>query len=455
MPEGVDTSSYLKPGLPVSPLDVAGKLGNLQQQKLAISQAQLDQVNQAYTYLVREINSLPADAEHGLTYDKITGAVNNLVRMGLVPQEKAQVMIGQVPKDPKGLAEFRDKIVTTGEVNIPAMNAHYGTSGTVLNGQTATPSRQFLRGAPVPAGAPIQQQPAITTEVPTATGTQQLGPQAPVIPANRLPVQGGFPGQYQDPNAPIVSNRVKTLPVGRIPGVEGPSANFGGDVIAATAEQPTPAIVPRGPVTGRPPAYDIGLKQRAEDQQVGLERLTAIKPAIQAYGMLKGLRSGPGTAPFNNAVAFLKANGIIDIKDENDPTAIYQEVNKKLSQYIQGNGTRSDADLAKKEESSPSVKSQISPALIKLTKDSIILDRVRAAVPNAFEGNDYSQYGNHRSTFPAKIDEKAFGLDLMEPKERQALLDDMKKKQNTFEGKKFWNSLATVKKLGLYNVSGE
>jgi hypothetical protein len=86
---------------------------------------------------------------------------------------------------------------------------------------------------------------------------------------------------------------------------------------------------------------------------------------------------------------------------------------------------------------------------MKLTKDAIVLDRVQAARPNAFQDQDLSQYGAHRSLFPATIDERAFGLDLMEPKERQSLIKEMKEKTGTPEGEKFWHSLELADKQGL------
>lgn len=475
----VDTSSYLKPAaLPVqkSPLDIAQQLGGLQVQQqqiqqnaIGIDQNKLNLINQKYKIVSQKLMSLVNKPD--LTADDIVKESQDALKEGLSSPELHAQFISEIPsktalqrKYPNATPqqidqEYRnvlrshiDKKLIQAEDTVAAVNHVYGAPGAADNGQSVTPTRQGLRGPPMPVGAPIQKQLGPATEVATPGGTQTLGPQTPQLPANTMPVQGGLPGQYQQPQQP--SN---ALPVGprTAPGINGPSSNFGGNVTGVTVEPNQ--IKPSGPMVSQPPMFEAGKAQLAQDQELATQKLTAIKPAMQALPLLKDLRSGPGTEQFNKAVAFMKANGILSTATANDPTAIYQEVNKKLSQYVSSSpiGQRSDAAQTLAEASSPSPKTQINPALVKLTKDAIILDRVQAARPGAFEGNDLSKYGQHRSTFPASIDERAFGLDLMEPKERVALIKDMQKKKNTFEGKRFWKSLAIVDKQGLIDTSGE
>lgn len=474
----VDTSSYLKPAaLPTqkSALDIAKDLGGLkiqqqqiQQNAIGIDQTKLNLVNEKYKIVSQKLMTLANKPD--LNADDIVKESQDALNEGLSSPELHAQFITEIPsktalqrQNPNAtpqqidqiyrqtLRNWIDKKTIQAEQNVQALNHVYGAPDTQDNGQTTTPTRQGLRGPPVPVGAPIQKQIPPTTPTFTPAGQQQLGPQQPQVPEGTLPVQGGLPGQYQQPQRP------QALPVGPIdnPAIKGQSSNFGGRVIGATVG-PDTAIKPSGPMTGAPPMFEAGKGQLAEDQNVASARLTAIKPALQALPLLPGIMAGPGTDKYTKALATLKGFGILSTSKD-DPVAIRQEVVKKLAKYVSTNpiGQRSDAAQTLAEASSPNPNVQILPALIKLTKDSIILDRVQAAMPGAFEGNDLSKYGNHRSTFPASIDERAFGLDLMEPKERMSLIKTMQQKKNTFEGKRFWRSLAIVDKQGLINTSGE
>lgn len=433
----VDTSSYPKAALPVGPLDIADKLGGLQSQALNINQQKLDQTNQALTYMTRAMGSLGPEA----TKQQYASVAQNVVEMGLVPQNMLNVYMERLTNSPSS-KDFYNEFMTAAASHKEAIDWHVGQLQNTETGQ-----RQDQTRTPLKPGA----QPSFVRSIPTEPGpsTEVLDsdPNSPTFNQKRML------GNQPPPPAQGFTN---SLPVGPIqnPAIRGQSKNFGGNVIGAeVVPNKLPVAGPTGPVVGTPPLFDEGKKQLVEDQQVALDRSNAIKPALQAYKLLKDIRSGPGTAQWNTALAFAKANNILDIGNENDPTAVYQEVNKKLSQYVQGAGTRSDADLASREASSPSAKTQIKPALIKLTRDAIALDRIKIAMPTAFEGKDYSKVGNHRATFPQKIDERAFTLDMLDlekPGERQKLIDDMKKKQNTPEGKKFWKSLEIADKAGLY-----
>ena len=113
-------------------------------------------------------------------------------------------------------------------------------------------------------------------------------------------------------------------------------------------------------------------------------------------GYYASYNSRIGLAVSNDGLAFERAQDmpIIDIDEKADPTAVRQEVVKKLNQYVSSSpvSQRSDAALTMKEASSPSPNVQILPALIKLTKDAVALDRVEALMPNAFKGNNYDKY---------------------------------------------------------------
>jgi hypothetical protein len=214
---------------------------------------------------------------------------------------------------------------------------------------------------------------------------------------------------------------------------------------------PTPGITPQGPTTAQPPLFDEGKKQLTQDQELATQKLTGIKNAQMALKLLPGVASGPGTGPYNQAVAFLKAQGIVPT-NPNDPTVVYQEINKYLNRYVQQSGLsqRSDAAQALAENSNPNLMTQLNPALVNLTANAIALDRVEASRPTAFKDKDLSKYGAFRSTYPQQIDERAFKMDLMPKPEASKLFNTMlqKAKKGDADAIKFIKSLDIANKQG-------
>ena len=253
------------------------------------------------------------------------------------------------------------------------------------------------------------------------------------------------------------------------PGPAGRSSGYPGQNNAVPTPRPNPnlpiqpksvATVPAPPLMipgAREPGYEEGLKAHNADREKAKAISLQNIPALQAYKLIQGLRSGPTTGPWNEAIAALKANGILNIKGNEDPTAIYEEANKKLSQIVKSGGSRSDADLAKSEESSPSVKTQISPALVKLTRDLITQNRIEQSIPGAFKGKDEQNYLNHTSTYADKIDPRAFGYDLLPKEEKSKLWKEMIKQTDkngvptTLTAKRFFDGLRIAKEQGLHD----
>lgn len=450
-----DTSSYPKPTAGPSALDTFGKLQGLEQQKLGIDKQKLDLANAGFDRLLQSVNALnPITA----TPDDAFKVGQNLVNMKIFTPEAFGQFVKSVPNSkeemPKWLEWMRSHTRTAQEM----VNWSYGQQGTASDNTSVYQTRS----SPNPAiGVQINPKPIITNKLPVEIQVPDTDPQSPTYgqPRFNAPASGPvvIPPQQQQPQQ---SRQQSGLPVSP------PTFNNnfpGGDPGSGTR---TPNQVvqnsfggPQGPASTMPPLYSQGQKEFNEDRELATKRLTAVKPALQALDLMKGLRSGPGTQTWNQAVAFGKANGILPIT-ANDPTAIYQEVNKYLNAYMQGNGTRSDADLAQREVSSPNITQQISPALEKLTRTQIARDRIEAARANAFYNldengkprlrNDFDKYGEHRSKFPPKMDETAFIVDRMDDKERQKLFEDMLKKKDTKEGKKFWQSLEVAKHSGVF-----
>lgn len=424
----VDTSSYQQPE-GKSVLDVAQQFGQMKQQQLNIDKSKFDQANQALTYVTRAMAALGPNA----TKEQYKQAGAQAVQMGLVPPAMLNVWNEKIDAAPTPKAAF-DEFMTAAAQHQEVINYHLGSPVSQDNQQ----------------GTVIGRIPVRTGEFdPKTIIPRQIPPTQPVVDPQTGQPQLYGTGQQQGPVA---------LPVGPRAGVQGPSANFGGNVQSAVVEPlslPATPPVGRGPTTAPSPMFEEGKKAYAADQDLATQKLTAIKPALQALPLLKGIMAGPGTDAFTKAVAGLKAFGIIPI-EANDPTAIRQEVSKKLAQYLSNNprGARSDAAQYLAEMGSPNPGVQIAPALEKLVIDSVALDRIEAMRANAYQSRDFSKYPEFRSKFPATFDERAVTLDMLEPKKRQTLLDEMKKKQNTTEGKKFWQSLAEVKRQGIFDTPG-
>lgn len=432
-----DVSSYPKPQTS-SFLDVAGKLGNLQSNALQVQRQKLDLVNTHYNNLINDLSQLGPNP----TPEAFDDVAKRSVKFGRITPEMYATVMSGVPKDPDTvigqnsdgspitkMGQYFGQVVRQVLAGHEKVNSIYGTPGYMETGQTITPIRTPMVGGPVASGNPIQIQPPPTTPaVNEANQPTMVGPQPAQIPAGTMPAQGGIPGQYTN----------------------NPVNKMGGAVQSPQASQPS-LPRPAGMATGASPDWLTGQKMINEDRNLATQRLTAIKPAMMALDKMKGLQSGPGTPLWNESVAFLKANNVIPTTIP-DNTAVYQEVNKYLNQYIQKNGSRSDAELAQKEASNPNISTQINPALIELTKNTIAQDRLEAARAGSFTNKDYSKYPQHRALFPNQMDLRVFKIDLLEPKERQALIQDMLKKKNTPEGKKFWSSLNIADKQGLVEL---
>lgn len=449
----VDTSSYPKPAaLPVqkSLLDNVQQWQGVESGKLTIDKQKLDNTNQALGYMTRAMGSLGPNA----TKEEYLAVGQNAVKMGLVPPQMLQTYEERLVKAPTAGA-FYNEFITSAAEHQKQLDYHLGTPGVMSLGDRAQPIRTSqqpgfgIRSAGQPIA--VQQSPDTTTygpdNRPVYKGpTPGLPEGPPPLPVERPAAVPARSGAAAMPSAGPLTD----------PAIPGPSRNFGGNVVSAVAEAPTVADRFSGLPAGPDPMFEEGKKKISADQETATQRATAIKPAQQALKLLPGLATGPGTDQWNKAIAFMKANNIITTAAENDPTAIYQEVSKKLAQYVASSpaGQRSDAAQTLAEAASPSPKTQISPALIKLTRDALALDRVQIARPTAFEDKNVGNYGKHQATFPQSIDERAFGLADLPKKEQTALTDKMYKKYEKDprnpEALKFFKSLDLAKKQGFF-----
>lgn len=481
--EQVDTSSYPKlPATPPSFLDTASKLQGLQTGAISNQQQQLALIQQRFKAVAGQIPGLLSKPD--LNQNDIQQFYQNNVKNGFITDDQAAMKLSQLPPTqgmPPAQAALTLKNHMGNELQqaqstMEALQYHLGQGGSVDNGASINPTlsspKPGFAGNPQ-AGGVIQPQPGIPTQPPVTQGYPSPGGDG--NPPVGTPV-------LRQPSAPPTG--LPTQPGGSIlpfkPGTAPPQIMGTGGV--PTAGAPTAVPTQKFIATGNPPQFAEGQKQLAADQDMATQRLTAIKQAQQALPLMKGIMSGPTTGTFTNALATAKAYGIIPTS-VNDPVIARQEVLKKLNAYVASSplAGRSDAGLLQTEASSPNPNIQNLPALTKLTQDAIALDRVQAARAGAFTKtangppdangkptqiqvpeDDLSKYPTHRSTFPAQVDERAFGLDNMEPKERDELMANMTKGLNrtdkngkpnpTFEAKKFFKSLNIVDQQGLIDT---
>lgn len=284
-----DTSSYLKAQPPVNPLDVAGKLGQLQmipgqlqqqQQQIqsnaiGIDQAKLKLYNDHFQIMQNELSTLANDPK--TTKEEVLERMHRIgdgfnMPDGVRRQMEAEfsnapsnVPLGKDGSTNPVLSRTLDLVMKRGMDMSQRINSQYGGQGSVSDGQNVTPSRTFLRGGPVPSGAPIAQQAPPTTQTtrkvvsPTGEVSYEpalLGSVPTQIPPNASPVPGGFPGQYNNrlnatpplPTGPMDVNKLPTNPLMKK-----------GEV-ATSAEVMPSTISPRGAATGAPTGAEEGIK---------------------------------------------------------------------------------------------------------------------------------------------------------------------------------------------------
>jgi hypothetical protein len=477
-----DTSFYPKAPAQKGLLDQVQQYGAIEQQQLNIDKSKLELAITNQGQLLETLNSLPKDA----TREDLKKWGQTAVKMKLVnPKLYAEFMTnmptltGDPAKDSKALNDFRATSEQRAMTTLNAMQWKYGQQFDRSSGQSTTPMRKDMReGTEVPTGAPIAAQLPPQTQVfdPTINAHRPVGQTGDQLPQGAQPAPGA-PGSYIDPGMPLQPRSVPTQsfkkpglgaaveapPEGPItnPNIQGQSRNFGGNVLGATVENAPADFNSRfgatKPVSSPPAMFDEGKKMLVGAQQTASERAMAIKPLIQALPLMMkpGFMSGPGSDQFTNVVAALKTFGLIDTAAENDPTAVRQEVGKKLAQYISGSpiAGRSDAAQALSEASSPNPNKNILPALMKLTKDAIALERLNIAKANTFKDKDLSKVGEHFAKFPQSIDERAFSLDLEENAKK--IVGDMSKKltgnaKEKAEARKFFRSLEIAEEQGFY-----
>ncbi len=331
------------------------------------------------------------------------------------------------------------------------VNSLYGKPGSVSDNQNVTPSREYLRGGPVPSGAPIAQQaPPTTPTTRRVIGSDGqvnyepalLGSQPWQIPPGSSPVQGGFPGQYRPGFAP-------PLPPGPMSTTGLPTNPFmqkGETVQKAEVGQPQ-EITPRGVATGAPLGEPEAIKgELAESQRQANDLSAAANEARNTKAIignlrnsLKGFTPGPladysriGRSLAANVVpeSWKKEGGFLDPKS----IASQEEFNKfaqqiAQSQFRQLGGTGTNAHLDSVQHTSPN------EFMSKMGIQGVLgfLDGNQDAIEiKNKEWRNWRSKGNSVQTWPAfnqkfqeTFDPRVFQLKYLSPKDRRDYVDSI------------------------------
>lgn len=457
----VDTSSYKLPTQP-SALDTVGKLQGLQQGqqtieqgKINIDKSKLELVNQGLDYMTKEINSLPPDATPQSIFKVLQGAVNNKY---LSPEMYSQA-VKEIPTDQKDIPAFKDRYIARAQHAKEALEYYAGQPGTMDTGQTVQPVRTSSRpGFGIRSeGPPVQKQ-----VPPTAQG---------VNPQTGQPAFVGPQSPQNAPGAVSAPLPVGPLPVGpvRSPALKGQSSNFGGNVLGATVEAPTPAQsvsdrfpnIPRGPATGLAPgvaeaeniAGGESGKHLAKDRERAASYQRDVFPLMQAIPALEKLGTkgtGPGTETLNHLKSF--AISMIPGITEKDPAfasvPTYDKAKKYLTDFVNQTGSSGTNDkLAAAFAGNPSVGIS-NAAAVDVAKSALALRRMQQANIQEFERLNLpaSQYSKWVAKRTNDLDPRAFGVDMMSPEAKAVLSKSLK--GNKRERELFERSLEIAHGLG-------
>ncbi len=418
MPDlAIDTSSYPKSVAPPNALDTLGKVQSIQSGALTIDKQKLDLINQRYEDMSRGLAGIATDPN--FNEDKLRQFFTNQVKMQRMPAEMAAQTISSLPptqgmKPAEASATLKqwvkEKLIHASTIH-EAINNYAGTPAekqdqastyqgvqqSALQGGGFTPATRMPIQLP-PTQPNVNNQPTLPNKEPNPNYLQPgvVGPAAssgvyPAQPQNNLPVAS--------PAVPTPQSRPRGLPIS---GATGPTVNRGNEF-----DNRFDAAFPNKVVTGPPVGFELGQRQRQQELETATAKATALKPLEEAYNLAKEVdMTGIGSENLNKIRSGLFNAGLVK-QDEKNPAVLYQMLNKNLAQFVDKNGSRSDADLAIKESSNANAKSQLQPALLHMVQKIIGREKIEMARPQAFEGNELQNYPKHSAGFPTSQDERA------------------------------------------------
>lgn len=434
----VDTSSYPKPTLPVSPLDIASKLGGIQQQSLQINQAKADQANQALQYLTRALGAIGPDG----TADQYKNAAKDAARTFNIPTDTLHVWDNKVDNSfattGSGKA-FWNEAINTGRQHGETLNSYVPNPQFINSGAYTTAVRTPQMGRPSLVGS-------IENQVPPTQGTIDASGQPSTIGRQPLPQTPGFSNRLgvSSPQVPF-SNAL--ISPSAVPGMRPGERTVNAQVMPAQSGGGVPTGLPPGEAT----LMEAGATQLAEDRRRATSFQRDVFPLAQAIPALEKLGpkgTGPGTETINQIKSFILSN-VPGIK-ESDVASVktFDEAKKYLTDFVNQTGNSGTNDkLAAAFAGNPSVGIS-NAAATDVAKSALALRRMQQAMYLEFETQKLpaSQYSRWLAQKVQQTDPRAFGIDLMNNDTKAKLRDQIKK--NPTEAKRFEDSLNLAVNMG-------
>lgn len=463
----VDTSSYLKPTIPAqkSLMEQVKSYGDVEQQKNTITKQQLDLVNQRYGYLLRELNSLPANA----TSEDLMKVGQQAVNMKLITPEMYSTFVTDIPKDPTQVSDYRKQIATKLATTQEAINYHYGQIA-----QQSDNSKVYtgIQQSPLQGGGfkPVTetplQLPPTTPQVnnnpnsPNYLQPGYIGPSGPSGPkplsanttANPVPPlaapnqpfhqgEGRIPGEVAPQATPQPAPSLRNNVAGAI-GPTRERIDLEGTEPAKNFDDRFGASFPNRVVTGAAPGVAAAIQ--AVGEQSGKDYASALTRAknfqadlYPAEAALEGIRKlgtqgvGPGTDALNNIKSAIITWLPNAKKEDIEKVADFEATRKYLTQIARSSGSTGTNDqLAAAFEANPSIKMS-QAATETVLKSVIALRKMEHAQTLLF--NEQGLPPNEYSKWVAKnqnvFDPRAFGFTDMSKEAKQKLISSLTPKQ--------------------------
>ena len=244
-----------------------------------------------------------------------------------------------------------------------------------------------------------------------------------------------------------------------------------GQVSAGVGPQGEQYTAPAGAVTsqggtqqtlpaGQAPLIAASREELGKDQSSSAALLQGTRPLLKALPLVEQLSNrsfGPQSAGWAKLKASLQEAGVI--QPNTTDTEVYQEANKFLKQVALSapGATRSNEGLETAIKTRPDL-DLTQGANLKLIKSQIGFDRMDAALPIAFKGQNPSpnadaNYKTYKTNYYQANDPRAFQFDIMTPDEKAAAIKSLGPKGSPAYAK-FMNSLRNADTAGVLSPQG-
>lgn len=393
-------------------------------------------------------------------------------------QSGAQTLLANLKStgliDPQHYQTY-ESVVQSGNVPAIRKTLTMGLIGT-LSGPEAV---HAVIGTPSGVNQGSQYQPGMVAG-PLSPQSGSFAPKGPPVPLYLSPAERSqqVPAIDNNPNSRTYGQQ-GTVPLEQKLREQGDTSalgpNAGPPRLPPVSQNGAPAtphgFVPTGLPPGEGDVIHASVVQYSNDRARAGTFAQRIYPLEQAATLLPLTNTGPGTEWVHDIKQFLEtqasALGGDAYKIQN---ANYAELQKYLTQVVNSNpmAAGSDARLASALTGNPSV--HISNlAAQNVVKAAIGLERMQQAAVLSFQnpsdmfpkqaakyGNGApGRYGDYSRDFSSAVDPRAFIMDLLPQKQRDAVMDSIKgdspmKKEQQAE---FWRSYALAKKYGLLKNS--